>query len=318
MVSSTYAPDDAIQEMIRITVQRLSAKQRQPNIAKKKILKVLFKVKQQLPYGNYIKGRLAYYWYKDGPYSEIVDAGISQLVLDGNLKKTTVRGTTYELDAQKGLAPMITYDDDMNEARNVIGRMTESFVNIHDTIQDIYDEAPYEWYGVYNYTFRNKFETYCDSIINGHASSVDNNDIQDALDDAVLKYPPLPEFIEHRQIFMDFAKMLNAFLQSDIRANKDHLDTLQQLSADIWDVFAHGVRVKNHDDYYSGRVESWLEMYKQKIYDLNAEILEKIPPFEAAIPDNMRFSPEIEDMVLHPEKYDFTPLQVDAVAELDS
>lgn len=312
MVGKTYASDPVIQEMIRITVQRLSAKHH-PNISKKKILNVLFQVKQQLPDENHIKDRLAYYWYKEGPYSETVDAGIKQLVLAGNIKIRSDYGTTYEFDSSKAL---MKHDDDMNEASRKISEIVERFVNIGDAVQDIYKAAPYEWYTAYNYTFRNKFEVYCSSILYNHASGLSNEDIQNALDEAVLKYPSLPEFIEHRRIFMDFAKMLNAFLLSDERANTDALAILQQVFDDIWTVFTHGVRIKHHDDYYGDRVVDWQKIYEQKLDDLDADIREKASSFEAVVADNRRFSPEIEDMILRPEKYDFKPLPASAIMGL--
>lgn len=318
MAGKTYASDPAIQEMIRITIQRLSAKQHHPNVSKKKILKVLFQVKQQLPDENHIKDRLAYYWYKEGPYSETIDAGIEQLVLTGNIKVISDHGTTYEFESSKALIPLMKHDDDMDEAGRKITEIVERFVNMDDAVRDIYKDAPYEWYTSYNYTFRNKFEVYCSSILGDHASSLSNEDIQNALDEAVLKYPALPEFIEHRRIFMDFAKMLNAFLLSDERANTDALVILQQMFNEIWIVFAHGVRVKHHDDYYGDRVADWQKMYEQKLDNLDADIREKTSSFEAVVSDNRRFNSEIEDMILHPEKHDFKPLPAGAITELDS
>lgn len=279
---------------------------------------MLFQVKQQLPNENHIKDRLAYYWYKEGPYSETVDAGIQQLVSTGKIKVRSDHGMTYEFDSSKALMPLMKHDDDMDEASRKITDTVERFVNIGDAVRDIYKSAPYEWYTAYNYTFRNKFEVYCNSILDDHASSLSNEDIQNALDEAVLKYPSLPEFIEHRRIFMDFAKMLNAFLLSDERANTDALVTLQQVFDDIWTVFAHGVRIKHHDNYYEDRVVDWQKIYEQKLDDLDADIREKASSFEAVVADNRRFSPEIEDMILHPEKYDFKPLPAGAIMRLDS
>lgn len=318
MTGKTYASDPVIQEMIRITIQRLSAKQRHPNVSKKKILKVLFQVKQQLPAENHVKDRLAYYWYKEGPYSETVDAGIEQLVLAGKIKVILDHGTTYEFDSSKALMPLMKHDDDMYETGRKISKIVERFVNIGDAVRDIYKNAPYEWYTAYNYTFRNKFEVYCSSILGDQASSLSNENIQNALDEAVLKYPTLPEFIEHRRIFMDFAKMLNAFLLSDERVNTDALAILKQIFHEIWIVFAYGVRVKHHDDYYGDRVADWQKMYEQKLDDLDADIREKASSFEAVVSDNRRFNSEIEDMILHPEKYDFKPLPAGTITRLDS
>lgn len=316
MAGKTYAPDTVIQEMIRITIQRLAAKQRHPYVSKKKILKILFQVKEQLPDGNHVKDRLAYYWYKEGPYSEPIDANIRHLVSDKKIKKRSDRGATYEYDESTKMIPLMPHDDDMDEAGRRIGDAARRFVNIDDAVQDIYDNAPFEWYGAYNTEFKNKLEIYCKSVLNKREnSSLTDDDMQVALDNAVLKYPPLPKFIEHRRIFMDFAKMLDAFLNSEARRKNAHtLPVLRELSDKIWDTFASGVRVEHHDGHYNDRVDDWKRMYERQLGDLEVEIREKISQFEAIVADNRRFSPEIEDLILHPENHDFRPLQPNAVS----
>ena len=73
-----FVNDAVVQEMIRIAIQRMT--KQKSYVTKKKILKVLFQTKERLADDNPVKRYLAYYWYRDGPYSEIVDDGIMQLV----------------------------------------------------------------------------------------------------------------------------------------------------------------------------------------------------------------------------------------------
>ena len=243
---------------------------------------MLFRAKEHLPDGNSVKNRLAYYWYKEGPYSETVYANIDHLASEGKIKTTTAdRRVTYRLDPSRARIPLKPHDDDMDEASKKISRVAERFANLDDTVKDIYDNAPFKWYGAYNPEFKNKFENYCNSIRQDRASRYDNHVILNLLDDIVLAYPPLPKFMGHRRIFMDFAKMLNAFLRSDMhRTRKDMLDILQDLCDRIWDVFAYGVRVECHDDYYNDHVGGWKRMYEKKLDDLDVEIREHRKMFE--------------------------------------
>ena len=74
----------------------------------------------------------------------------------------------------------------------------------------------------------------------------------------MLDYPPLPTFIEHRRIVMDFSKMLHAVMESDPRhKHQDILRELFEMSNKIWAVFAYGLRLEHHDEYYDGRVDGW-------------------------------------------------------------
>ena len=64
----------------------------------------------------------------------------------------------------------------------------------------VYDDAPYRWYDTYNLKFRVRFNNFCDTA----ASARDNageymlGDILNALEDAVLDFPPFPNFPELR------------------------------------------------------------------------------------------------------------------------
>ena len=312
--------DVIIQELIRIAIQRLSKQQNYPYVSKKKILKTLFQTKERLSNENPIKSCLAYYWYKEGPYSEIIYVNIDHLVSDGKIKIDRQGDrTTCRFDPNRALNPITPHNDNMNEASEKIRQVVEQFPHIGAVIKDIYDSAPFEWYSVYNLEFKVKFEDFCKSIQLGqehHESRYTNNDILDSLDNAVLGYPPFPKFMEHRRIFMDFAKILNAFLRSDTYLkHKDKFMVLQERCNRIWDVFAYGVRLEHHDDYYDDRINSWKEKYEQELNDLDIEIRKQVKIFETIAVDTRRFIPEVEDIVCHPEKHSFKPFILDDIIE---
>ena len=313
--SSKPKGDVLVQEMIRIAMQRISKAQDHPYVSKKKILKVLYRAKECMSDDNPVKNHLVYYWYKDGPYSEMIYANIDQLVSGGRITAHRRDASeTYKLVPEYELQPLMTHDSDIDEAGREISQVADKFVNIHDMVRDIYARAPYKWYSAYNLEFKPKFESHCNAILDGHQSAHTNDDILNWLDDAVLDYPPLPKFMEHRRIFMDFAKMLNSFLRSDSsRTRKDLLETLQILSDRVWEVFAYGVRVDCHNDYYDDRVDDWKAAYAKKIDDLDGEVREHIKKFDVAVVDDRRLAPEVEDMILHPEKHDFKPWILDSV-----
>ena len=95
-----------VQEAIRVAVHRLS-KGGNVGVTKKHILKALFLAKERLPDDNSVKRDLAYYWYMEGPYSEVVYANLEQMVKDGLVKpRKTSKSETYRLAPERALQPV--------------------------------------------------------------------------------------------------------------------------------------------------------------------------------------------------------------------
>lgn len=303
----SHIPDnDAIQELIRTVIQRLSKKRPGVGISRKKILKVLYQVKKTMPDDNPLKKKLAYYWYLEGPFSTVVYENVDLLEARNVVTKSR---ETYKLVKQHVPSPLFVPSGEyVDSAKKEIGRVCEEFVNIDDAVEGIYDnDAPYAWYRTYKLEFMPKFESYCKAELEERDNRYHNKDIEDRLDDAVLDYPALPEFAEHRMIFMDFAKMLNALLNStNLSSDKrrEMLHALGPMAEKIWKAFAERTRIEHHDDYYAGDVERWKIAYNDHISDLDREITWHLKNFES-IADDRTLAPELEDIILHPERHDF-------------
>lgn len=318
-ISGGTAGDETVQEMIRTAMQGLSNKSRGAGISKMKILKILFQAKKSMPDDNHIKRQLAYYWYVDGPYSEVVANNLSLLVDKGvAMRSKTSTYETYKLAAKYALMPLpIESDEHVGAAKKEIRRAVDRFVNIDAEVEEIYEEAPFGWYTTYKREFMPRLESYCKAVMGERDNRYATDDIANCLDAAVLDYPLRPEFIEHRRIFMDFSKMLNAFLHSSDSssdARRDMPGVLQDVSARIWQTFAKRVRISSHDDYYSDRVEEWEKEYKRHIGVLDEDIIEYVKKFESVV-DDRRLAPEVEDIILHPEKHDFRPIATNEAAK---
>ena len=322
MKSDTISGDSLVQEMIRTAMQRLSSNnQRNQPITKQQILKILFKTKELLPDDNPVKSHLAYYWYVDGPYSEVIYSNIDKLVSMGIVNRyKTSEYETYKLTPARTLIPLVPFNDYVDRAREMVSQVIKTFSNIDTAIDEIYAKAPFRWYVTYRREFQPKFESYGNAILNSRKSMYTKDDISNCLDNAVLEYPTPPEFIEHQRIFMDFSKMLNSFLyssKSSAHICNEMLRTLLPLADRIWKVFAEGVRITQHDDYYNDKVEKWKNVYKSNINTLDSDIILYTKKFES-VGDDRRFTPEIENMVLHPEKYDFKPYVINAESSINS
>ena len=232
-------------------MQRLSAKTGITYISKKKILKILYIAKCKMCNDNPIKKHLAYYWYLEGVYSEVVDECIDHLVSSSMIKLYKKQTSeTCQFDSNKICIPLVQSNKYVEESRRCINDAVDEFSHIESTANSIYDYAPYVWYKTYKQEFKIKFDNFCNTS-NHEKSRYSHKDILDVLDDAVLDFPPFPDFADLRLIFMDFAKILNAFLRSNFLEHQDKLIMLQKTCDDIWTAFACGVRIKYHDEYYN-------------------------------------------------------------------
>ena len=112
------------------------------------------------------------------------------------------------------------------------------------------------------------------------------------MDNAVLDYPTNREFREHRMVFMDFAKMMNAFLRSDsYSTQEDTIDTLYRLCDEIWLVFAYGARIHKHDAYYDNSVGAWKDRYRHELNMLDYDIRELLEMFDDVAVDDIGIDP---------------------------
>lgn len=308
VVQAQTQKDSAIvQETIRVAIQRLS-KGGKANVTKKHILKTLFLAKKRLPDDNQVKRALAYYWYMEGPYSEVVYANLDLMVENGLVtRRKTATSETYRLAPERALQP-VTTDADLDTARDEIGLVASEFSNVHIAVTKAYETAPFKWYITYNQEFRPKLASYCEEILADLESRRSAHDTLERLDDAVLDYPTDRAFIGHRAVFMDYAKMLNAFLRWDSHhTRKDMMKLLRNLSDSIWTAFARGVRIYHHDQYYDDCVDSWETLYKRQLADLDHTIRRKLAEFDEVVVDDVKIDPDVVDVIQHPEKYKFVP-----------
>lgn len=241
----------ALQEMIRVAIQGISKAKSGKNVTKKEILKVLYLADKDIEDSNVHKKHLAFYWYKDGPMSELIYESLGDMVSAGIVRRhKTDTYETYSLNPEKATRPLIVHDGNMDKIRKIIRNITGNFTGINDTLKKVYDDAPYAWYNTYK-PFVNKFtsDTYDKSTIN--------------LDELVDTYPQDGAPALHKQAFMGFLGI--------VRTIDDNPTNLKDLCYKIWNVFSEWVRIGKHHPYYEYKVSTWEQKLEDAIESLQKQ-----------------------------------------------
>ena len=304
-----------VQELVRIVFARMCTRNNRRNISKKDVLKILFQAKKTLPDSNPIKNIVPYYWYKDGPYSTMIYEIMDNLQKDGMISLSGSEYKTYSYNRDKINIPLCS-DEHLNEAKTAINSVINEFTHIGALVKVVYDDAPYSWYNTYNLKFKIRFNDFCNKATSasGNENGYTCNDILDILEDIVLDFPPFLDFQDLHQIFMKFSRLVNSFLQTDgYMEQKAVFPVLKDISNSIWDVFAHGVRIKFHDVYYDDRVDEWNTIYKKELAKLDKNIRLHQEEIDCVSTYEPSVAPYIVNMKCHPEKYGFEDLNLDHI-----
>lgn len=322
MNNSIMSQYNIVHDLIRTTMQRLSVKTKITYISKKKIMKILYLAKNKMHDDNSIKKELAYYWYLEGPFSEVVQDSMNHLISTNMITcSKTQTSETYQFDSNRIHIPLkMSSDkhnsDDIQKARKYISDIVDDFQHIESMVNIIYEDAPYTWYKTYKQNFKVKFDNFCAKVLNDdyNSSMYTYKDITHVLEDAALDFPQFPDFPELYRTFMKFTRLLNSFLHTkNCTERKDIFLIFQNMSDLIWRVFAYGIRIKHHDEYYTEKINEWTLKYNNEMTKLDAYINQHQSQIEQISTHQVKISSHIIDIKQHPEKYEFTKLELDNI-----
>lgn len=277
-----------------------------------KIHKILFKLKVELPEYNTMKDYLPFYWYDHGPYSEVIDNNINDLVDNGYLTaypeedyillgiadifpnmETGIKPhcdfalitdkATKELTTRREYRIDIPNIDDFEYAVKRITYINKyTMYNFKPFVRDIYLKyEPYVFMHTFNLDFRDQLEVF--KIYLGRK--------QRTLDEYLYKYPEVDRLedilydceadIPLEDLFIPFNNLFSSFITGSskifdyVRKYGDNLysNELLYLTSDIiWKAFAKGVRILKHDNFYDNKLEEWNYMYKASLTNLSTSI----------------------------------------------
>ena len=269
---------------------------------------ILFTVRAALPEKGRERRDLPFYWYKYGPYSEVVESSIKALTLQGILREeeTETGKTLLVLSARPAAVSSVCEDD----ASAVVGRVVREIdpCDIEAFVNRIYrNHAPYEFMPRYRVNFLAPFKDYLAAhpegqrTLNqwypgeGNPKTPDIDRLEDALYrcEAVLVEEPLFErFNEEFTAYVSGAGKAFDIARKDESIAYPVIRATYASARETWYVFAGGVRILDggHDAYYNGRLRQWEQEYREAL----AALVPKVSAYNRCVRESARRNPPRE------------------------
>ena len=264
--------DKNIAELIRVS---LMASPEESSMSRRHIVKTLYLTKNSLPEDNRLIHSLPFYWYKQGPFSKNVYDTIHEMVKSSLLKKGKFTTGPYKLNPDLN-KPQVEYDDDMQEAVSTVTETIERLPDLPRKIDEIYKDAPYEWYQTYSMEFMNVFKKYHANVTKSRVGNFEPSNTKtllESLEGTEYTAPHTQEFFDIRLAHNGFCRICNEVLATEhTHKEKGVIKELMNLCTELWDVFAYKVRILHHDDHYDSEITSWNNKYDKELRSLKEKL----------------------------------------------
>lgn len=262
---------DAVMEMIRLSLEYRSGGK---GLTRTGVQKVLYELKRSLPEGNRVGEHLPYYWFKAGPFSERVARGLDDLQSGGAVvEEDHGRYSVFKL----GRGRLVEHDAGIQEARTHLQRIVRNMrpFSVDPEMRAQYERyAPTPFYPKFKLDFMPVLEAHGDEAARGRVDSDQAALLTEALRDATMSFPAVPLFRDFKRPYSDFEKACRRALKWAGKGDKKGYAQLVKKAADmsrqVWDAFACGARIMEHDDAYSGRVDDWRAQFSEKTRALSS------------------------------------------------
>jgi len=247
--------------------------------------KILFDLKQKID-NKEIRDSLPFYWYKHGPFSEVIQQELTTLYEEEVFSQITTENGVVLYRLKK--TPKVINEKSFLVAHTVLTQIiseTDLF-RLHDKLKEIYVNAPYEFMPNYKMDYLERIREYRELVDLEKDNQKFLKEYKERLVACLYECEsllPLDEtFSEFNQIFANMVGEITTFMS----LNKDDdlflLDECLKVSLEAWDCFAKGVRLEHHDSYYDDKVPAWkkdfsdsVKRFTKTVALLNEELLEK-------------------------------------------
>ena len=231
------------------------------------IQKIFYHLRERLDDDNAVNDLLPYYWYIDGTVSdtvqEAVNHGLESGVLSTSPTARTGSGEWYEPAGEYTPSADDFHREDIEIAKqeidNVLTEDYDVFSSHDEKIEDIYQDAPYEFQRHFKFKIIFELQRFAD----GRPMILGTEGLKSQVTTAEAFLPLAPEFEDFNTIFSRYVNTANRYLDLVSDENRTLADRFKQLSESIWRLYCQQLRLLEHDPYYETSLDDWQEKYER-------------------------------------------------------
>lgn len=276
--------DLTIEELIRLCLLYRSKKGL--STTRTGIVKSLYELKRNLPDENPLKEKLAYYWFKAGPFSEYVVSALDKMTSENIVSKTPNHDyDLYNLNLEYAGKRLCVHNEELIQAREILNKIIDDMrpYSIDAEIRSQYEnDAPSKFYPNYKLEFLRELNLYYKrlGVPTDNKNKREFGEIQENLRKLILdstsSLPFDSLFSNFKRVYFDFeitfSRILKMnskpFTEKQIQLIKESLD----LGTKVWNAFAYGARIIKHDAAYNPKVDEWKKDFTKQVLELEPEI----------------------------------------------
>jgi hypothetical protein len=256
-------------ELLGLLVHVFETQDRIDGLVYLDIQKIFYHLRERLEDDdNETKRLLPYYWYIDGPVSDTVQSTVNRGRITGILQsKPTAKtgaGEWFELNEDHdGLEPSVSSDAfevARTEIENVLEEDYEVFSSHEEKIEEIYDDAPYDFQPYFKFDVLFELERFAD----GFPWALSPEELSSQISTAEAYLPLELEFEEFNTLFSRYVNTAKRYFDFVSDEDRQFADRFKQLSESVWRVYCQQLRILEHDQYYDSHTDAWETKYDRE------------------------------------------------------
>ena len=241
-------------------------KEKNLSISNFRIQKSIFKIKMDLGENHPLYEHLPFYWYKHGPFSNVVSEQFNQLK-NNNCTQYTSR--TVFLD-EKSFNKFSKEPNFLINKYPVIKEISNKIFEDPNEFFNKLDEDIYLKYAPFSFMHPFKYVLYETTRNDDLYSSLVVDDYLNVFYDCLSKLPYDNLLVEFSVLFSRLFTRLE--LLNDENQFLNSWNYIIQPVQYSWFTFVDWVRIHNHDLFYKNKIDFWKDELKKSIKGLNKSI----------------------------------------------
>lgn len=227
---------------------------------------LFYHTRERLDEDNAVRQLLPYYWYIAGTVSdtvkEAVDFGLETDALEASPTARTESGKRYEPTGEYEPSSNVNADDletAKRELEEVLDEDYELFAGHEDKVEDVYEDAPYEFQRYFKLNILFSIEAFAA----GRPLHLGTDNLASEVASAEAYLPLEPEFDEFNTLFSRYVNTAKRYLDQVDEDSRELADRFKQLSQGVWRLYCEQLRLLEHDPYYESETDDWEREYQR-------------------------------------------------------